>query len=235
MADPFSILASTAGLADVCLRLANFLKHANEGIRGVDQELEGLSKEIASLRSVNDLVECSYREEFTAGADPDYQQILGTNWLAAQNTLASCRRIVEQIEAILKEVVDAGSGRHIKLDQLRKWLKQQSKEEALSALREKLQKHQSGLQLSLSAINLWAFLIHSLGISQLTDISIHSRTSQQASNKSYSDLSASIQNLGTDLESKINSLKGTINPVAETTVSGDRLPTVFGAKTDLEA
>ncbi|KAN0110104.1 hypothetical protein V8E51_006491 [Hyaloscypha variabilis] len=80
-------------------------------------------------------------------------------------------------------------------------MKQQSKEEALSTLREKLQKHQSGLQLSLSPINL-----------------IHSRTSQQASNKSYSDLSASIQNLATDLESKINSLKGTINPVAETTV-----------------
>lgn len=155
MADPFSsILTGAAGLADVCLRLANFLKHANDGFRVVDQELEDLSKEIESLRSVNDLVQCSYSEKFTYETNSDYQQVLSTNWCAAEQTLESCRSIVEQIEAILKEVVVIGSGKHIKLDQIRKWLKQQSKEEALSTLRGKLQKHQSGLQLSLSAINL---------------------------------------------------------------------------------
>ena len=52
----------------------------------------------------------SYMDGSMARTNPDYQQILDTNWRATQNTLASCQRLVEQIEAILIEVVDAGSG-----------------------------------------------------------------------------------------------------------------------------
>jgi hypothetical protein len=152
--DPFSIIAGTAGLADVCLRLAKFLKNANDGFREVDRELEELSREIALLRSVNDLVERTYVEGSTAGTNPEHQRILGTNWRATQTTLASCQLIVEQIEVILQEVGDAGNGKHVKLDQLRKWLKQQSKEGDLSTLREKLQAHQIALQVSLSAISM---------------------------------------------------------------------------------
>ena len=154
MADPFSVLASTAGLADVCIRLARFLKQANAGFRTVDQELGSLFEEIASLRSVNDLVKSSYTEGATAKTDPNHQQILGTHWSATQNTLTSCQHIVEQIEALLQEVSAAGSGNHVKLDQIRKWLKQQSREEAFSSLRGKLKAHQVALQLSLSAVSM---------------------------------------------------------------------------------
>ena len=154
MADPFSIVAGTAGLADVCVRLARFIKQANAGFRVVDQELEDVSQEIESLRSINDLVKRSYTDGFSTKSDPDQQQILGTHWCATQNTLASCQRIVEQIEALLKEVADVGSGKHVKLDQLRKWLRQQSREEAFSSLREKLKAHQMALQLSLSAVSM---------------------------------------------------------------------------------
>ena len=165
MADPFSIIAGTAGVADVCIRLTKFLKQAKDGFRAVGQELEDLFEEIVSLRSVNDLVERSYTEGSTAKIDPDHQHILGTHWRATQNTLASCRNIIEQIEALLNEVVDVGSGKHIKIDQLRKWLKQQSSEEALSTLREKLRTHQIALQLSLSAVSMSVVLICVLGIS----------------------------------------------------------------------
>jgi hypothetical protein len=161
MADPFSILAGVASLADVCIRLARFLKDANDGFRVVDQELEDLFKEIASLQSVNEsideLVKRSYPEGSTARTNPHLGKILDTNWRATNNTLSSCQLIVERIEAILKDVVNAGSGKHIKRDQVRKWLKQQSKEEELSTLREKLKAHQLALQLSLSAVGLLGF------------------------------------------------------------------------------
>ena len=159
MADPFSIVAGTVGVADVCFRLIKFLKQANAGLRVVDQELEHLSEELVSLRSVNDLVKRSYTEGFTTKTDPDHQQILGSHWRSTQNTLAGCQRIVEQIEALLKEVANTGSGKHIKFDQLRKWLKQQSREEAFSTLREKLKAHQLALQLSLSAVTMFVVLI----------------------------------------------------------------------------
>ena len=165
MADPFSIIAGTAGLADVCIRVTKFLKQAKDGFRAVDQELEDLFEEIVSLRSVNDLVQRSYTEGSTAKTDPDHQRILGTHWRTTQNTLASCQRIIEQIEALLEEVVDAGSGKHIKLDQLRKWLKQQSREGAFSTLREKLKAHQIALQISLSAVSMSVIFFHLLGTS----------------------------------------------------------------------
>ena len=154
MADPFSIVAGTAGLADVCVRLARFIKQANAGFRTVDQELQNLFQETESLRSINDLVKRSYIDGFHAKSDCDQQHILDTHWRATQNTLTSCQRIVEQIEALLKEITDAGSGKHVRLDQLRKWLKQQSKEEVFNTLREKLKAHQIALQLSLSAVSM---------------------------------------------------------------------------------
>ena len=164
MADPFSIVAATAGLTDVCIRLIKFLKQAHDGFRAVDQELKDLFEAIVSLRSVNYLVERSFTEGSTVKPDPAHQRILGTHWHATQTTLASCQRIIEQIEALLKEVVDAGSGKHIRVDQLRKWLKQQSREEAFSTLREKLKAHQIALQLSLSAVSMSVNLDRMLGI-----------------------------------------------------------------------
>ncbi|OBT63866.1 hypothetical protein VE03_06633 [Pseudogymnoascus sp. 23342-1-I1] len=205
MADPFSILAGAAGLADVCIRLAKFLKDANDGFRVVDQDLEDLFNEIASLQSVNEsigeLVKGSHPKGSTAGTSPHVRKILDTNWNATNNTLSGCRLIVERIEVILKDVASAGSGKHVKRDQIRKWLKQQSREGELSSLREKLKAHQLALQLSLSAVGF-----------------IDSRASQEASHKSHSDLSTSIQTLGDDLKSKIDSLESIVNRSAERTL-----------------
>jgi flagellar biosynthesis chaperone FliJ len=159
MADPFSILTGTAGLADVCIRLTKFLKQARSGFRAIDQELEDLLEEIVSLRSVNDLVERSYTEGSIAKNDPEYANVLRTHWRTTHNTLAGCQRIVEQLEELLKEVSESGSGKHIKLDQLRKWLKQQAREEAFNTLREKLKAHQTALQLSLSAISMSVIIV----------------------------------------------------------------------------
>ena len=158
MADPFSIIVGTAGLADVCIRVTRFLKQAKSEFRAVDQELEDLSKEILSLQSANELVRTSYTDGSTTKTDPDHQQILGIHWHTTQSTLSSCQHILEQFEALLREITIIGSGKHVKLDQLRKWLKQQSKEEAFNTLREKLKMHQAALQLSLSAISVLAIL-----------------------------------------------------------------------------
>ena len=154
MADPFSVIAGTAGLADVCIRLTRFLKHAKDGFRAVDEELDGLAEEIESLRSTNEFIKRSYTEGSITKINSDHQQILNTQWQTTQTTLASCQHITEQIEGLLNDVANAGSGKHIRLDQIRKWLKQQSSEETLSSLRGRLQAHQIALQLSLSAVSM---------------------------------------------------------------------------------
>ena len=218
MADPFSIVAGTAGLADVCIRLAKLVKQANAGFQSVDRELELLFEETESVQAINDLVRYSYNEGYRATLDPEHLQILDTNWCSTRNTLNSCQHIVEQIEVLLKEVSKAGSGKNVKLDQLRKWLKQQSKEAAFNTLREKLKAHQIALQLSLSAVNVLATEKHMLAMALLTSTRIYSRISQETSHASYSDLSKSIQRLSADVESKVKLLENTINLSNEKTV-----------------
>ena len=223
MADPFSILAGAAGLADVCIRLGKFLKDANHGFRVVDQELDELLKEITSLQSVNasieELLKRSYPGRSTAQASPNLQQVLDTNWQATNATLSSCKLVVEKIEAILKDVVNVGSGRHVKRDQIRKWIKQQSRGDELNTLRGKLKQYQLALQLSLSAVAMSGPSSLIFGINWLIDLSIDSRTSQQASHNAHSDLSTSIQNLGAGLKLKIESLESIVSQSADQTVS----------------
>lgn len=178
MADPFSVVAGTAGLADVCVRLTHFLKRARDGSREVDRELKELFEEIGLLQSeleslelINNSVKDSYVNEAETRLDSQYRRVLETHWRATQNTLASCQSTAEQIEALLQDVAETGSGKHLKLDQIVKWvetksgkslrvdqllrwMKQQSKGDALRALREKLKAHQIALQVSLSAVNL---------------------------------------------------------------------------------
>lgn len=154
MADPFSIIAGTAGLTDVCIRLTKLLKQAKDGFQTVDDDLEELSEEIKVLRSVNDLIQRSYEAESTVNTGFDHRQVLLDHWHAAQTTLVGCQRIVRQIGDLLASVLAVGNGKHIKFDKLRRWLKQQSKEEAFNTLRQKLSAHQIGLQNILAAVNM---------------------------------------------------------------------------------
>ena len=153
MADPFSIVVGTAGLADVCIRLTKLLKQAKDGFQTLDEELEDLSKEITGLRAVNDSVQRIYEASSIAASDPDDQQVLVHQWQATKTTLAGCQRVVKELDALLVSVLDVGRRKHVKIVKLRKWLKQQSKEEAFNTLRRKLNAHQIALQTSLAAVN----------------------------------------------------------------------------------
>lgn len=153
MADPFSIIAGAAGLADVCIRLTKFLKEAKDGFQKVDADLEEMSKEIAALRSVNDLVRRSFEADKTGTTDSTDQQILSNHWCATRTTLAGCQDIIERLSTLMISILGSGGSKHVKLNSLRKYLKQQSKEDEFIVLRRKLSAHQIALQTSLTAVN----------------------------------------------------------------------------------
>lgn len=154
MADPFSIIAGTAGLTDVCIRFAHVLQQSRDGFQRLDEDLEELSHEIKGLQAVNDLIQRSYEAGSATSTDPNDQKIFDNHWVATRTTLAGCRSIVEQISLLLVQILKSvGSGKHPKLDKLRKYLKQQSKEGEFIGLRQKLSAHQAALQTSLAAVN----------------------------------------------------------------------------------
>ncbi|KAK4695324.1 hypothetical protein P7C71_g2413, partial [Lecanoromycetidae sp. Uapishka_2] len=155
MADPFSIIAGAAGLADVCIRLTKFLKQAKDGFQKVDKDLEDLSKEITALRSISDLVQRSFEADLTKPVNPSDKQVIANHWETTQTTLVGCRETTEQLNLLVVRILDSGTSRHVKLNSLRKYLKQQSKEDEFIGLRKKLNAHQTALQTSLAAVNIF--------------------------------------------------------------------------------
>lgn len=157
MADPFSIIAGAAGLTDVCIRLAKFLKQAIDGFQKVDKDLENLSKEIIALRTVSDLIKRSFEIDITGTTNPSDKQIIANHWHATGVTLAGCQDIVERLDALITTVVCTGGTKYVKLNSLRRYLKHQSKDAEFIVLRQSLNAHHNALQTSLAAVNVWVF------------------------------------------------------------------------------
>ena len=155
MADPFSIIAGTAGLADVCIRLTKFLIKAKDGFQNIDKDLEDLSKEISALRTVSDQVKRSFEADLAETTNTGDIHDIVEQWQATRTTLAGCQEIVERLNALITTILGTGGPKHVNFNGLRKYLKQQSKEEEFSALRQKLNAHHIALQLSLAAVNLY--------------------------------------------------------------------------------
>ncbi len=154
MADPFSIIAGAASLADVCIRLTKFLKQAKDGFQKIDNDLEDLSNDITALRSVSDLIKRSFEVDLAGVTNPSEDEIVDDQWHTTQKTLAGCQDIVERLNALIATVSGTGGPKHAKFNNLRKYLKQQSKEEDFNALRQKLKTHYNALQISLVAVNM---------------------------------------------------------------------------------
>ena len=157
MADPFSIIAGTVGLADVCIRFALFLRQAKDGFHKVDEDLEDLTKEVTALRSVSELIKRSFEVHLAGITDVNDQLVVSNHWQATQATLASCQDIIDRLKDLITKVLGSGRSKHVKTEALRKYLRQQSKEEDFLKLRQKLNAHQIALQTSLAAVNM---LVH---------------------------------------------------------------------------
>lgn len=154
MTDPFSIVVGAASLADICIRLTQFIKEAKDGFQKVDQDLEDLSKELAALSSVSDLIKRGFEADAASTLNLRDQQIVNDLWQTTRSTLTGCQDLIERLSALISQVLGNGGPRHSKSNSLRKYLRQQSKEGSFVELRRKLNAHQTALQTSVAAVNL---------------------------------------------------------------------------------
>ena len=155
MADPFSIIAGAAGLADVCIRFTKFLKQAKDGFRTTERELEDLSKEITELCTVSDLIKRTFEADIAGNSNISDDQSIADEWHATRTTLKSCQDTVERLNALITDVLGTGDTKSIKFNRLQKYLKQQSKNDEFIALRQHLKAHHSTLQTSLLTVNMY--------------------------------------------------------------------------------
>ena len=67
--DTFSIIAGTAGLADVCICFTKCLKQAKDGFQKLDKDLKDLTKQITALLAVNDLIKHSFETDLAGNTN----------------------------------------------------------------------------------------------------------------------------------------------------------------------
>lgn len=157
MAEPFSIVAGTVGIIDVCYKIAVYLSDVQKAARGVEGELLGLSQEIEELISVNESIkEISNKEQKIFSnhkfADEEHLKDL---WQQTSTLQQGCRDTLDLFEQILKEILGKGEAKVTgKIDGIRKQLKKQSKDGQLAQIRLKLSTYQASLQTLLSVVNL---------------------------------------------------------------------------------
>lgn len=154
MADPFSIIAGSAGLIDVCIRLGGFLKQAKDGFQKVDEELDQLSQDISAVRSVSNLIRCNFETELVGTRDANDQQVVEDHWRTTHAILEGCQANMERIASLITDVLGKENHKHAKFSNLRKFLKQQSKECEFAELKQRLRSYLDALQMSLAAVTL---------------------------------------------------------------------------------
>lgn len=117
--DPVSIVAATAGLADVSFRLSRFLKRTVDGAREVDQDLLHLLSQVENLNSINNgitSITCAFdfaqtfRRSFrdTGSLAKPWEDL----WRDTTRISKESTRLLVKLQTVLKEIqgVDTADG-----------------------------------------------------------------------------------------------------------------------------
>ena len=161
MAEPFSIITATAGLIDVCWRFGSYLHDVQAGAAQIEDEIETLSRDIDALRVVNETVQASYQElpNYLA-SEVESSKHVERLWRSVNSNLESCRLIVEELEALVREIVGKEPPKDQskilrKLGAFKMQLRNQSREIDFDKLKSRLNTYQNTIQLMLDLI-IWS-------------------------------------------------------------------------------
>ena len=161
MADPFSIIAATAGLSDVCWRFGSYLHKLQAGAAKIDDEIERLTKDIEALKEVNEIIRASYKElPSYLNSEAESSKHVERLWQNVSSNLKGCRSIVEELEVLTTGIVgrkprEDESKFMRKLGRFKKELRKQSKEDDFDKLQTRLNNYYNSIQLMFDLI-IWS-------------------------------------------------------------------------------
>ena len=159
--DPFSIIVGTVGLIDVCTRFGAYLRDVHAGAAQIGDEISALSRELKSLKSVNETIKASYEDvQVSCSHDATVPTQAAKLWQNISSSLQDCRRIVEDLEQLVKYIIgreksDSGSRIVSKFESFRMQLRKQSREGDFDKLFSRLNTFHNTLQLMLDLVILW--------------------------------------------------------------------------------
>ena len=158
MADPFSIVAGTAGVLDICWRVGTYLAKVKAAAGKIERDLVALSFEVNSLIAVNESIRTLWQvngEQTLEVLSPDSKRIEEL-WQDVKLSVFGCREVMVTLALLVEEVIGQGGiAVQGKRDGIKKVLRRQSRDDEIQEIRKNLNSHQNGLNLALSALNLY--------------------------------------------------------------------------------
>ena len=155
--DPFSIVVGSASLAQLSVQLGQYLKNIYDTAVSFEEDLGSLLSEVQDLESVNKSIEHFHKSEVRGYAAeqsslPHEEQEI---WRNTINTLQSCSKTVKRLQNVLQDVIGK---KGLKVtgwrDGVKKALRKQAKDGAISEIRLQLSSHRASLNVYLTLFSL---------------------------------------------------------------------------------
>jgi hypothetical protein len=164
MADPFSLVAATAGLIQQLLQCGNYIQTILERAGTLDEDILGLTHEIATLVSVNESLQSAYEAEKNrvTGTSLADRRRIESLWQNVGTLVKDCHKTVEELENVLLEIIGKtpsttsrlGDRLGGKIDHLKKSMRMEKKHDEVKNIQMRLLNYQNSLQILLSALSL---------------------------------------------------------------------------------
>ncbi|KAL8687995.1 MAG: hypothetical protein Q9218_005981 [Villophora microphyllina] len=157
MADPFSVVAGTAGLLDVCWRVGSYLSSLKASAGKIEQDLSSLSLEVYALIAVTKSVQTLWNDIIGKPFNGDIADAVRIKelWGDIDLALHGCCDVIGKLALLVDEIIGKdGIAVQRKRDGLIKTLRKQSKDVEIQEIRLQIASHQNSLQIALSALNL---------------------------------------------------------------------------------
>jgi hypothetical protein len=159
MTDPVSIIASTASIVDICIRLVRYLRDVHQAAATIEDDIKLLIREVDALNAVSSSIRKSFE---TNSASPPLSARTGNEqelWKHVGQNLEDCKGVAERLEGIVKEIY----GKHgATVEGFRAAIvvshRKRRKEGDLQQCRDQLVTYQNVLQILLQFINLYVFM-----------------------------------------------------------------------------
>ena len=156
--DPFSIIAETVDLMDICTRFGTYLRDFHAGAVQIEDEIATSSRELNALKSVNETIKACYGDFQGSYSPSTAVPKHATNlWHELNSNLQNCRRLVEELEQLVTAVIGKGKSDSAfrlasNFETFRKQLRKQSREGDFDKLYGRLNTFQNTLQLLLDLV-----------------------------------------------------------------------------------
>lgn len=206
MADPFSIVAGTIGIVDICIRLAKSIRKLQKDISGIEDELDAIIQDTDGLREICAIVETTYttRSRNPPSESAEQEKVATNLWVHLGKTLRNCLGVLNKLDEIVGVVYGNSTGSTA--GRVGMIMRKKKYEREFHDCRLQMATFQNALHLVLTTIT-----FHDLG------------AASDSNNRSLKALSHDIQNLDDSIQSHIVTLQQSTQTVGSDRHDGQTL------------